>query len=434
MSDATVQSSRNIFRRIFHALVGDATPEGVDPTLHRRALWWAFSICAWGYSIRFLLGLPAYSTNFSSFLADKCWWYLRMLSHLPGVGPPDLFVALLLPVFIYAIVLKRNGARLPLAAIEIAAVSLVAYVILETIVYLTFYLTMGLTALLVLLVARRHLRSRITSVLIGITFIPFLLSDSIHTALTLDGMEIWRFEWFSASFVALTSWFVYAVLWLPLSVALPISLLGNAPTPTLRPRAERSWSLLWVFLLTAAIVIACHLAPYIVKIYIFPGRTEWMVTTLLLVMILWLYKTGRASRELLTYLVLSFAGIVVVLTTLYYADRTAIALAIGGVVALLLAGDLTMARRKALAIGSLAFNAVAVSLWYRLVFSDLIRLRTIWYTGPEGWSKACNPMLTAKFASASLVLLAIIIGALLFAWWFMKPREIEALMPWKRKE
>src|SRR4030042_5066900 len=125
MSEARATGRRpGVFSRIFNALVGDAAPEGVDPALHRRALWIAFVTCAWVYSISFLLSVLI--AGLFDFLSTKCWWLLMLIARLPNVGPPELFAGLLLPILICAISTKRNGARLPLAVLDVAAITLVA--------------------------------------------------------------------------------------------------------------------------------------------------------------------------------------------------------------------------------------------------------------------------------------------------------------------
>jgi hypothetical protein len=431
MSEASATGRRpGVFSRIFNALVGDAAPEGVDPALHRRALWVAFATCAWIYSVSFLLHWILFVSWLRAFLHTKCWWLMVLLTRLPDVGPPELFAALLIPVFIYAIVLKRNGARLPLAAVEIAAIALVAYVIVETISNITFGLTMGFVLVLMLLMARRRLRARVTSVLLGITFCLFLLMDIIGAGSHLHYIEVWQVPWFGSFSFSMTVGVVYSILWLPLAVALPISLLDHAPTPALRQRAERSWSLFWVFLLAASVVTVCQLARYTVDFYIFPGKADLMVGSVLLVIILWLYKTGQASRELLAFLILSLAGITVAVSTMllivFPGASFAASFTLGGIVALLLANDGWLNRAVIRAVVVLLINGVALGVWYHFAVIHLAKLNLYYMKEPL-------PGLIVKLASSWFVLLAITVGALLFAWWFVKPKEIEALMPWRKK-
>ena len=78
----------NVFRRIFNALVGDSAPEGVDPALHRRALWIAFVFIAIAYIASTIHNLleyfPLLAASSDVLYTEESW------SWVSAKGPEEL--------------------------------------------------------------------------------------------------------------------------------------------------------------------------------------------------------------------------------------------------------------------------------------------------------------------------------------------------------
>lgn len=426
MSEATATGRRpGVFSRIFNALVGDTAPEGVDPALHRRALWWAFVFTAVAYTAYFLLTLPVYFPLPEAVVNLLCGVGrpFGIIYCLPPISGSSVWQALLLPVLIYAIVLKTRGAQIPLATLDIAACAMVGYALHMTLPTKYFELPLALLVMFVLMALRGHLSRRIARFIAAVLLSLRLLQEAFILTVSYGPLHMWAFLEFP-----IEPWLVFSILWLPLSIALPIALMAKPHTPRLRPRAEKSWQLTSVLLLTGVLATASYVAHYTTALKGLPEGVLWMISVTLLVTLLWLYKTGRATRDFLTFLSLALAGFVVMesvlpLIAMPHGMRLWLTMAIAALAALMLSTGIPLRRTNLWAAGALLVGSIAAAFWHGYMYERFIKR-----TYDLQWR--IDPGEFVKMELALLVALALFVVPLLFAWWFVKPKEIEALMPW----
>jgi len=436
MSDATVKSRGSVFRRIFHALVGDDAPECVDPALHRRALWWAFSICAWVYSASFLISLPLLWLDYPWFTEELSFGPLQLLMYFNNFGPPGLFSGLLVPPLIYAVVLRLNRTRVPLAVLDLMAVLVAAYVFCWMLPVPFLAEAAVLFLMMLVLSARGHLKTQLARPLLRGTILIFFAADLLIV------LEL-STEWSGLSQPWLARDLIQFI-WLPLSVALPIALMAKPNTPRLRHVNGKPWQL--PAFLTAAMLIACAVDfvgnsvralwwQDAYRLFFTPGHLgnpRWMVMLVVIVLCWWLLKYGAASREFLSFTVLVLVATKVtpsLLPPLGMARSTGIftILLVGGVSGLLLATSHPFSNKALRAAGVIALGSMAVGTLHYIYIDPLIEtLRQLY--------PARQPLSTVlMWTVVDLAALVVAVAAFVLAWWFVKPGEIEALLPWRRK-
>jgi len=437
MSSLTAPARRpNLLARLFNWLVGDAAVDGVDPALHRRALWVAFIITGAVYIAYFILLLPlsfdlpepVYEFLFGY---DKpnyglIWW-------LPNVNSANLWQVLLAPMLVYALVLKTRGVKFPLAVLDIATCVLVGYIFDSTVRLKYFGTPVALLLVFALMFLRGRLKRRmaiwVAGISLGLWFLLEILRFStmhlMQGAMTLSQpFERWMD-------LLLVEGQVFSVVWLPFSIALPIVLLAQPRTPQLRPLAKNAWQLTTVLVLSVLVAATSSALYYIGRSNLIPSGLIWMATLTLLVTLLWLYYTGQATGELLAFFALAVAGIVVINSLIPWVAmpdwlRAGLSLAVGCLLALVLATNAPMRRTNLWAALTVVVGSFAATIWDALIISRYAeRSRNLLWQVDPGWF--------VQLELSLLVELALFIGALLLAWWFVKPAEVEALLPWLAK-
>jgi hypothetical protein len=157
-----------------------------------------------------------------------------------------------------------------------------------------------------------------------------------------------------------------------------------------------------------------------------------MVMLVAIVLSWWLLKYGAAPRGFLSFTVLTLVAfkITPLLLPPVGMARSAwifIPLLVGGVSGLLLATSHPFSNKALRATSVIVLGSMAVGALYYFYIEPL--LETLGQLYP-----ARQPIGTVLMWTAiDLVALVIAIATLLLAWWFVKPREIEALLPWGRR-
>jgi len=449
-----------VFSRIFHALVGDSAPEGVDPALHRRALWWAFSICAWVYSASFLISLPLLWIDVPWNVGGPSLGLWRVLVYFDYIGPPWLFPALLVPPLIYAIVLRMNRTRVPLAVIDLTAVLAAAYILRYVVPVMLLAEPVILLLMMVVLHVRGHLQAGLPRALLRATIILFFLVGVIQSIAFLSVHAIENPEWVGFHQLSLAAQLIRSVCWLPLSVALPIALIAKPNTPRLRHANGKLWQLPILLLSAVLIAAAVNFTRLAAQVlgqrdslsWFFSleiiGGFRWMVMLVIIVLCWWLLKYGAASRDFLGFTVLTLVAIAVTSLLLppvgmTHSARMLIPLLAGFLGGLLLAASHTFDNRALRAAAVIALGSMAVGTLYICCIERLAETFRQLVSASQQMSIVLKWIaidLVALVAAVATLLFAwwfvkpeAAVATLLFAWWFVKPEEIEALLPWRRK-
>jgi hypothetical protein len=346
---------------------------------------------------------------------------IGIIHYLPTISGLSIWQALLLPIFIYAIVLKARGARIPLAMLDLAACALVGNVLRTTIPVSSVNLPIALLAMFLLMGYRGHLGRRVTYILAVVSLGLWVFTDIFHlTALyysTSPGLR--------SLDMSIIQFKVLPISWLPLSIALPIALMAKPYTPQLRPQAEKSWQLTSVLLLTGALVTASYIFYQTTTLrwiqvgafgMTLPSGIIWMVSTTILVMLLWFYKTGRALREFLTFLGLALGGFVVMESVLPLGVMPGevslwLFAAVAALTALVLSTDIPFRRTNLWAAGALLVGSIAAAFWHSYMYERFIKR-----TYDLQWRIDLGEFVKTELAL--LVALTLFVLPLLLAWWF----------------
>jgi hypothetical protein len=301
--------------RIFNWLVGDAAVDGVNPTLHRRALWLAFVITGAVYLIACALQVPTFW--YHQMPGDR---FFLLHSALFVLGPPPWYYWFLTFATLYAIVLRRNRATLPPAFLDLTAVFLLAWVIRQATPVMVMVDSLLLLLLMWLLLVRGHLARKLPVTLFWLAAVvlltghllmvvgDYLLSPGTHSFVFNSGSLLIAWE------------LIGSVGMLPFAVMLPVAVFARPSTQQFAHATNYTWEpalLLAPTLAVAYVVNFCarswmmslsyppspgFLSPYVV------GGLGWSLTLACLAFGWWYLWRANGALRFAAFLLMALAG------------------------------------------------------------------------------------------------------------------------------
>jgi hypothetical protein len=409
--------------RIFNWLVGDAAVDGVDPALHRRALWVAFEVWLIAAAASYLLTWPG--TMMLIFNFNVPYGLLRALSFIPSVPYVGVTAAVLVPLLVYTLVLRLNGVTLP-APIVILASALLTGLAVENWSgpYFFFSFSGSIALVVIVLLDLGLLRRRASAIALAVAML-FAVTDDFWLAnyfrLSAAGTEIpMGIADHYAGFSVLTA----NPLWFAIAIILPLSLLSSPrprlPRPSFVFKLDFAWLMLGLILLLSLAFALGH--RYLLPLVPSNIRTG---LTLVAVFSLWwaLLRLGGESR-LTQFLLLTFAGFVaiynIIPSGLPALARWLCAALGAGILALWLAAPERIPR------GNLGYfvmgllDGAGAVVYYQYGIINLAKLHQSFNPAPVA--------LTVKLGCAFALELALVLAAALFLWASVRPAEVRELL------
>ena len=163
--------------RIFNWLVGDAAVDGVNPSLHRRALWIAFEVLLIASAMSLVLTYAYLLFIFSDLRVP--FGVFRAMAYIPSLQLDGVPESSAVPLLVYARVLRLKGASLPAPIVLVASALLAGMAIGNWRGSPFFFPLSGSIALIIIiLVAQGLLRRRITTVTLAVALLLAAVNDA----------------------------------------------------------------------------------------------------------------------------------------------------------------------------------------------------------------------------------------------------------------
>lgn len=424
MDSPSIQSHRpNLFVRLFNWLVGDAAVDGVNPALHRRALWIAFQVWLIAAAASYFLTWPG--TLMFIFDLNVPYGLLKALSFIPSVPYVGVTAAVLVPLLVYALVLRLNGVPLPAPTVILASALLTGLAVENWSGPCFFFSFSGSIALIIIiLLALGLLRRRISAVALAAALLLAVVEDlwmANYFRLSAAGTEMPmgiadHYAWFGV--------LIAGPLWLLIAIILPLSLMSSPrprrPRPAFVFKLDFAWLMLGLILLLGLAFALGH--RYLLPLV--PSNIR-IGLALVAVLALWwaLLQLGGESR-LTQFLLLAFAGFVAINSVLL-GPLKGLALWLcaavgGGIFALWLAAPERIPRGNLGYFAMGIINAVGAVVYYFYGIINLAKLHQSFNPAPMA--------LTVKLGCAFALELALVLAAALFLWASVRPGEVRELI------
>lgn len=302
--------------RIFNWLVGDAGVDGVDPALHRRALWMAFTITGAVYLVACALAVPSFW--YHQMPGDPLFWVTFELQML---GPPPWYYIFLTFALLYALVLRVNGATLPLAFLDLTAVFVLAWVVRCALPFLYFVDSLLILLVMWLLLARQHVDRKLPVALFWLAAAVLFASHLMMVISSAASYSTGFGSGISYRAASLAYNLLGSVGMLPFAVMLPVAVFARPRTQERGPATGSKWTpLLWLAVaLAAAYAISFGARAWLLNVpgMLSPGILApeivgglgWSLTLAGLVLGWWYLRRATGAHRFAAFMLMAVVGV-----------------------------------------------------------------------------------------------------------------------------